>query len=480
MSYNSIEDNIYKTSSAVATLNMGNNHYAVWNRYFPLILFINKDGIKFLEYMFTNSKPYKKLGRFKKILKKMIDADLMYSVSQDPYKDYFMHSGELLLENINKSMCKHYNERLPYGNLTIFNRTCNLKCPYCIVKYTKNENQTKVKKTREERIKRLLNCIDQVLQNSESAKAWTGRIMFNGGEILLEWETIKSVVNYIKSRYPRAQVEYDINTNATLINEEIARFLAENQFKTIGISIDGYAESHNKTRYYRDGTGSFDDVMRGLNILNKYLPHPIESYQGTLTCEHDINIAKLMDMKNYGFKRARLGVNLLGVSLQDSKRMADLMFKIAIKSIERGWNVEDNYFISYKSILDTNNKPFTFYCKGFTDFAGKILYYDIDTEMINVLCNYATNVQVSLDEIKDDIYNPLIFEKGLNFLRKRFQTFREVCGNCEIAGICRGGCILRGIDPFNNENKAACQFQKEMWKNFLKYNYLNKDREVIN
>ncbi|MDI6699401.1 MAG: hypothetical protein QME85_10775 [Candidatus Saccharicenans sp.] len=64
--------------------------------------------------------------------------------------------------------------------------------------------------------------------------------------------------------------------------------------------------------------------------------------------------------------------------------------------------------------------------------------------MVNIVCNYATDVQVSLDEINDDIYHPLIFEKGLSFLRRRFETFKEACGNCEIAGICRGGMYIKG------------------------------------
>jgi radical SAM protein with 4Fe4S-binding SPASM domain len=471
-----IEDNtIYRTSSAVAIEDIGNNRYAVWNRYFPSILFLNKDGIKFLKYMSINNNPYKKFMGFKRILRKMISNNLMYSGPEDAYKNEFLQSGELLLEKISKSMCKHYNERLPYGTLTIFNYTCNLKCPYCVVNYVRSGNHVRVKKTKGEKINRLLNCIDKLLHNSESGKEWVGRIVFNGGEIILEWEMIKAVVIYIKSKYPRAQVEFDINTNATLITEEIAKFFAQNKFKNIGISIDGYRETHNKTRCYRDGTGSFDDVIRGLNILNRHLPHHIESYQGTLVREHELEIEKLMDMKNYGFKRARLGVNLLGITQEDAKQMADLLFKIATTSIECGWNVEDNYFISYKSILNTKDTKFTFYCRGFTDFSAKILYYNFDTQMVNIVCNYATDVQVSLDEINDDIYHPSIFEKGLNFLHRRFETFKEACGNCEIAGICRGGCILRGIDPLNNKNEAACQFQKEMWKNFLKYNYSHND-----
>ena len=471
-----IQDNmIYRTSTAVTIQYVGNSHYAVWNRYMPSVYFLNEDGIKLLKYMYKNNNPYKIFKGFKRILRKMISNNLLYSEPEDPYKKNFLKSGELLLKKIDKSMRKVYAERTPYRTFSIFNRTCNLKCPYCIVSYVRNKNHKHVKKTKKEKIERLLKCIDRLFHNPDSDKGWIGSIVFNGGEILLEWEMIKTVVNYIKIKYPRASVEFSINTNATLITEEIAKFLAKHKFESIGISIDGYRKTHNKTRCYRDGTGSFDDVIRAINILNRYLSHPIESYQGTLIPKHELDIEKLMEMKNYNFKKARLGVNLLGITQEDSKKMADLLFKVAIKSIENEWKIGDYHFISYISILSKKRKGFTFYCRGLTDLAGKGLYYNIDTEMVNILCSYVTDVQVSLNEINDDIYHPLVFEKGLNFLRRRFETFKEVCKDCEIAGICRGGCLMTGIDPFNKKNEAACIFQKETWKHFLKYSYSHND-----
>lgn len=465
------DDTIYRSTSAVAMQHIEDDVYSVWNRYLPSVLFFNGDGIKLLEHMRTNNRPLREFIGFKSILKKMILNNLLYSGQDDPYKNDFLRGGELLLEEIGKSIEKHYKEKLPFGSFTIFNYSCNLACPYCIANFVREKNYScAIKKPKKEKINRLLRVLDQLFQNSVNKNDWEGRIMFNGGEILLEWDTIKTVVNYVKSKYPRARVVFDINTNATLITEEIAEFLANHKFKTIGISIDGYKEAHNKTRRYHNGRGSYDDVINGIRLLNKYLPTPVDSYQGTLVREHDLRIEKLMLMKKkYNFKRARLAVNLLGISREDSKYMADLYNKIVVKSIEKGWSIDDNYFRSYNAILNLKAKKFTFYCAGLTNFAGKILYYNLDSEMVNIPCAFVSDVQVSLDDINDDIYHPLVFQKGLNFLRRRFDTFREVCADCEIAGICRGGCIIKGIDPSNRKNESACIFQKETWRNFLIY-----------
>ena len=47
------------------------------------------------------------------------------------------------------------------------------------------------------------------------------------------------------------------------------QFLAENHF-LVGISIDGPREHHDAFRHTRRGTSTFDDVMRGIDLLNKH------------------------------------------------------------------------------------------------------------------------------------------------------------------------------------------------------------------
>ena len=96
--------------------------------------------------------------------------------------------------------------------------------------------------------------------------------------------------------------------------------------------------------------------------------------------------------------------------------------------------------------------------------------------MVNILCNNVTGCQVKLEEINNNIYHPLIFEKGFMCLKRRFEMFKQKCQDCEISGICRGGCILTGIDAYNKMNETACTFQKETWKYYINYlSYLNSD-----
>jgi uncharacterized protein len=59
-----------------------------------------------------------------------------------------------------------------------------------------------------------------------------------------------------------------LQTNGTLLNDEWCRFLKRHNFM-VGVSLDGPKEIHSRYRKDRRGRGTFDQVMRGLTLLQK-------------------------------------------------------------------------------------------------------------------------------------------------------------------------------------------------------------------
>lgn len=191
-----------------------------------------------------------------------------------------------------------------------------------------------------------------------------------------------------------------------------------------------------------------------------------------MPCNHFLHNF-LLEPEKYNFTSARLGINLLGISHEEAERIADIHFEMAIKSEESGWSLMDAHFKAFHSVLSAKNheKRFNFFCRGFTDTVGRILYYNMDMEKVNLLCHYVTDANINLDEVDYEIYHPTIFEKGLNYLKNRFETFRRYCASCEIAGICRGGCVITGLDSYNRLNEAACVFLRKTWRNYITLAY---------
>ena len=89
---------------------------------------------------------------------------------------------------------------------------------------------------------------------------------FFGGEPLLCFDLMKEIISYIheREREARKPVRFSITTNGTLLTQPILDFFKEENVD-LCISIDGPAHVHNLNRCYKDGHGSFAEVVRNLH-----------------------------------------------------------------------------------------------------------------------------------------------------------------------------------------------------------------------
>jgi len=121
-------------------------------------------------------------------------------------------------------------------------RNCNLMCKYCYAKENfkkENMNYDIAKK-----------AIDLLDENST--------LVIAGGEPLLNFDLVKKICDYIK--YKNLKVKISMQTNATLIDEDIAKQIKKYGIG-IGVSIDGMPKINELTR------GKTKDTLRGISIL---------------------------------------------------------------------------------------------------------------------------------------------------------------------------------------------------------------------
>ncbi|MEW6096394.1 MAG: radical SAM protein [bacterium] len=131
---------------------------------------------------------------------------------------------------------------------------CNLECKYCYADVgEKRENVLS-----NDKIKKIFDILD-------SSSYEFILVEFHGGEPLLCWEKIKDVVpRYYKKRI----FTFGIQTNGTLLTQKIIDFIKIYSIR-IGISIDGPQRIHDRNRCYHNDNGSFQDVMRGIFLLQQ-------------------------------------------------------------------------------------------------------------------------------------------------------------------------------------------------------------------
>ena len=134
--------------------------------------------------------------------------------------------------------------------------SCNLNCVYC-----QAQSETSIKKgmMTKEIAKR---GVDIALQSPTSSVT----IEFQGGEPLLNFETIKYIIEYSAAVNKDKIISYNLVSNLSLLTDEIADYLSEHNVQ-VSVSLDGPDHVHNKNRPFRIGGGSYDTAIRGIEIL---------------------------------------------------------------------------------------------------------------------------------------------------------------------------------------------------------------------
>jgi uncharacterized protein len=143
---------------------------------------------------------------------------------------------------------------------------CNLACRYC---YYLGKGQLGLEKAPPRMPEDLLE--DYIVQHIAGSPDEIIRFSWHGGEpTILGLDYFRKVADIERRRRPAGRtIVNGLQTNGTLLDEEWGRFLAAEGF-SVGLSLDGPRELHDRYRRARDGRSSFDETMRGYGVLRRH------------------------------------------------------------------------------------------------------------------------------------------------------------------------------------------------------------------
>lgn len=155
--------------------------------------------------------------------------------------------------------------------IMILTLKCNHRCLYCQV--DPQGERSKGFKMDENTAKRAVDII------FSSPSPFIG-IEFQGGESLLNWPTLKYIVNYAKALNLTAKKNLKINlvTNLTLLDEKKLDFLLNNDV-SLSCSFDGPAHIHNKNRIYLGPGNSYARVAPKIKMSQKKIASYKKKYK---------------------------------------------------------------------------------------------------------------------------------------------------------------------------------------------------------
>ncbi|HUT62284.1 MAG TPA: radical SAM protein [Phycisphaerae bacterium] len=146
---------------------------------------------------------------------------------------------------------------------------CNFRCTYCA--YGGSYPGFRTHSTRAMPWEVARRAIDEFL--AHSGRTQDRAISFYGGEPLLSFPLIRQCVLYVKNGHPDAKVRFSVTTNGSLLEGEVAAFLAAEHFLIV-VSLDGPQEIHDRHRLTAFGRPSwakvFGNVKAFLSVHPEY------------------------------------------------------------------------------------------------------------------------------------------------------------------------------------------------------------------
>lgn len=127
---------------------------------------------------------------------------------------------------------------------------CNLNCKYCYEKDMHANRELSFEN------------IKKIIDNEINSKSKESVITFFGGEPLLKKGLIYDMADYIKSKRTKTKFWFNMTTNGTLIDDTFVDFFEKNNFISLSFSIDGTNLSQDENRIMKNGSKTYDIVVK--------------------------------------------------------------------------------------------------------------------------------------------------------------------------------------------------------------------------
>jgi uncharacterized protein len=135
---------------------------------------------------------------------------------------------------------------------------CNIDCAYCYLPH-RSSKQRMSERTLEQTFQRVFSS---PFVNNHLTVLWHA-----GEPLVLGVDYCQRALELLeRHRRPDVSVTVHFQTNGTLLNQEWIDFFRATGAQ-VGVSLDGPAELHDRSRKTRRGTGTYQEVMRGVRLL---------------------------------------------------------------------------------------------------------------------------------------------------------------------------------------------------------------------
>ena len=207
--------------------------------------------------------------------------------------------GVLFTEDVYEQYVKDFKSRKTVVKALCLHvaHDCNLGCKYCFAEEGEYHGRRAIMSYEVGR-----KALDFLIANSGNRRNL--EVDFFGGEPLMNWEVVKQLVAYGRSKEKKfnKNFRFTMTTNGMLMTDEVVDFLNK-EMANVVLSIDGRKEINDKMRPTRNGKGSsYDIIMPKFKKFAKSRGDKSYYIRGTFT-KYNLDFANdVLHFADEGFK----------------------------------------------------------------------------------------------------------------------------------------------------------------------------------
>jgi len=334
---------------------------------------------------------------------------------------------------------------------------CNLRCKYCFASTGDFGAGRKLMSLETGK-----KAIDFLIKQSGDRENL--ELDFFGGEPLMNFETVKQLVEYgrIKEKEYGKKIRFTLTTNGLLLDDDKINFINE-EMSNIVLSIDGRKEVNDEMRITTGGNGCYDVIMPKYQKLVALRGDKEYYVRGTFTRNNLDFSEDVFSLYEQGFDQISVEpvvgdpAEEYAITLQDLPKIYNEYEKLADRILEN--EKKGNRFNFFHFMLDLDQGPCAIKrlrgCGCGNDYVAVTPDGDI----------YPCHQFVGVDEYKMGNVDDGTFDESIKaFFSKVHVYTKPECKECWAKFYCSGGCNANNhkfAGDVRNAHKLSCELQKK-------------------
>lgn len=371
----------------------------------------------------------------------LIDAEELFTA--DVYKNYVMDFKKR--QTVVKALCLHIAH------------DCNLACKYCFAEEGEYHGRRALMSFEVGK-----KALDFLIANSGNRVNL--EVDFFGGEPLMNWDVVKQLVEYGRSREKECnkKFRFTITTNGVLLNDEIMDF-CNREMSNVVLSLDGRKEVNDRMRPFRNGSGSYDLIVPKFQKFAESRGTKDYFVRGTFT-RNNLDFSKdVLHFADRGFKKLSIEPVVAdpkepySIREEDLPKIMEEYDRLAKEFIKR--EKEGRGFQFFHFMIDLNQGPCV--AKRLSGCGSGTEYLAVTPWGDFYPCHQFVGMEdFLLGNVDEGITNTKVRDEF-----KLCNVYaREKCRDCFARFYCSGGCAANAYNfsgDITGAYEIGCAMQKK-------------------